>query len=271
MSAALALDGHADALVALVREVGDELRAAFEAAPVTGTAKGGDGDLVTVLDVAAEDRLVAGLRARFPDDAIWSEERGAVGPPSSRRWLVDPLDGTNNVVLGLPLYGVCLTLLHDGAPRFAIVHDAHRRSTAVAAQGGGATLDGRTPTARHDGPLRTATVSWLQGHAVGRDDASARRIADAVARRAKRVLRTWAPSVDWLLAAQGRVGAVVAYKNELEDLLGGCLLVAESGGVVVDGAGRALDLDAVGTSELTLAGAPAVVAELATVVRGASA
>jgi myo-inositol-1(or 4)-monophosphatase len=235
-------------LTALVREAGAVIRAGFLAGPVSAEAKNEFGDAVTPLDLQAESILVDGLRRLHPDDGIWSEERG--GDEVGTRWLVDPLDGSNNVALGLPLYGVCLTRLRDERPQAAIIHDAHLDRTAVAVEGEGATLDGTPLALAAPGPLKTATVSWFQGHGVSREDPVARDLFGSLNRRCKRVLRTWSPSIDWLLVAQGRIGAVVAYRNELEDLLCGCLLVVEAGGVVhTDG-------------DVVIAGAPAIVAEL---------
>lgn len=221
-------------VVAAVRRAGRIAREGFTAGPVEARAKGDAGDVLTRLDLAAEALLIDELSRLYPELGITSEERGDVGPQSEYRWLVDPLDGTNNVALGLPLYGVCLTLLQGARPCAAIVHDSHLDRTAVAEEGAGATLDGvplRLPAA---GELRTATVSWFQGHGVARDDPEATRRFAALTRGTKRVLRTWSPAIDWLLAAQGRVGAVVAYQNELEDLLCGRVLVAEAGGAVID-------------------------------------
>jgi myo-inositol-1(or 4)-monophosphatase len=221
-------------VVDAVRAAGRIAREGFTAGPVDAQAKGDAGDLLTRLDLAAEALLIDELSRLYPEFGITSEERGDVGPDSEYRWLVDPLDGTNNVALGLPLYGVCLTLLRAGRPCAAVVHDSQLDRTAVAVEGEGATLDGVPLRIARGGDLHTATVSWFQGHGVPRDDPEATRLFAVLTRRTKRVLRTWSPAIDWLLAAQGRVGAVIAYRNELEDLLCGRVLVAEAGGSVLD-------------------------------------
>lgn len=64
---------------------------------------------VTEGDLAAERVLVAGLRARFPRDAILSEEAGSLTPTlgagSGWTWLVDPIDGTSTFTEGLAHWG----------------------------------------------------------------------------------------------------------------------------------------------------------------------
>ena len=66
---------------------------------IVRTAK--DGDVVTDLDLAAEEVILARLRTHFPHERIVSEEAGLLEADGSRTWLVDPLDGSNNVAIGL--------------------------------------------------------------------------------------------------------------------------------------------------------------------------
>jgi len=202
----------------LAREAGELARRALREGAIASRAKGARGDLVTPVDIAAERLIVDGIRRRFPDHEVCSEEAGRVGGPSPWTWLVDPLDGTNNVALGLALHGVCITLCHRGEPWAAVVHDGSRQRTLTAARGHGARAGGR-PVCLPDGaePPERTTVSWLQGYGVARDDRRAAHVRGALAATFKRTLATWAPAVDWALAATGGLGAVVAYRNELED------------------------------------------------------
>ena len=84
--------------------------------------KGGDEGPVTDADLAAEKILVEGLRRRFPDDAILSEEaEQSIDRAAPRLWCVDPLDGTREYVEGLDEYAVMAGLLVDGAPAVGAV------------------------------------------------------------------------------------------------------------------------------------------------------
>lgn len=74
------------------------------------------------------------------------------------------------------------------------------------------------------GPPHLLTVSWIQGYEVGPSDTTALRIRRALESRFKRVLQTWAPSLDWSLLVRGKLAAVVAYGDESEDLLCGVVL-----------------------------------------------
>ncbi len=51
------------------------------------------------------------LAARFPDDALTGEEYAASGGKGPRRWSIDPIDGTGNLVHGLPLWSISIGLI----------------------------------------------------------------------------------------------------------------------------------------------------------------
>ncbi len=108
-----------------------------------------DGSPVTEADRAAELAIRAVIENAFPDDAILGEEFGATEPggrldveentsrsetpkakdPSPRRrWIIDPIDGTNNYALGFPICAISLALLHDGVPVYGFIYDHSTKS-----------------------------------------------------------------------------------------------------------------------------------------------
>jgi myo-inositol-1(or 4)-monophosphatase len=215
---------------ALARKaIADRDLADFELRP-----KGAAGDVVSSADIESERLIVAEIHHAFPEHRIVSEEGGGVDAASEWTWLVDPLDGTNNVALGLPLYGSCVTLCHRGEAVVAAIYVAHEDVTYSAIRGGGAFRDGTPIRICHQVLPQHATVSWINGYAVTPDDDLAVRAQALLARRFKRLLNLWSPSVDWSLLVSGHTGALVAYKNEPEDLLCGVLIAAEAGARLTD-------------------------------------
>lgn len=241
-----------DLAVRLAQEAGRYAVAELAARPAI-LAKGENGDVVTHVDHEAERRIIAGIREAFPDHAILGEESGRHGDDDAAiRWLVDPLDGTNNYVMGMPMFGVCITVCRGDEPVVAVVHDSMRDITTSAVRGGGAFRDGQRLVLGDAPSLQRATLSWSQGYAVAYEDPFRARALDTMERASRRVLRTWSPSIDWGLIAAGHVGAFVAYRNEIWDLIGGALIVEEAGGRMYS----APDVDCV------IAGHPEIVARL---------
>jgi histidinol-phosphatase len=72
-----------------------------------------DRSFVTEADREVEDTLRAVLAERRPADSVLGEERGAWGS-GSRRWIVDPIDGTANFVRGVPVWATLIGLEDDG-------------------------------------------------------------------------------------------------------------------------------------------------------------
>lgn len=218
----------------------------------------GDGiDVITAVDVACEQEMIDRIRAAYPDHGIKGEEHGVVcNPDANVHWLLDPLDGTNNYVLGMPMFGNCITVLQQGQPVVGVVHDSVRRITTSAYLGGGAWCGGEPTRIGSFRDLQRTTISWTQGYEVAADDRFVQRTLFDLEQQFKRVLRTWSPSIDWGLIAAGQVGAFATWKNELHDLIGGELIVAEAGGEVWHDE----------TGELVIAGAAEVVAKVREVI-----
>src|SRR5699024_1924842 len=67
---------------------------------------------VTECDRAVEKAIMDRLAQQRPNDSVLGEEFGAHGD-SSRRWIVDPIDGTKNFVRGVPIWATLISL-YDG-------------------------------------------------------------------------------------------------------------------------------------------------------------
>ncbi|KAB2342708.1 inositol monophosphatase family protein [Actinomadura rudentiformis] len=219
---------------------GDLLRARM-AGPLDVHLKGTGVDVVTDLDLACEELILERIGGAFPGHLVISEEAGAVGAGDSGfTWLVDPLDGTNNVAIGMPVCAVGLALCEGPLPVLGVVHEPVSRRTWRAVRGEGAVgPDGtrlRLPDQPRPGRADKPVLAWIQGHDVGSDDAVAVPLKAMLERRGGRLLQLWAPLVAWVMLARGDIDGIVGYRPELIDLPAGALLAQEAGAEL-----RALD------------------------------
>ena len=97
---------------------------------------------VTDLDHDLERLIRDRLAARFPDDVLTGEELGSAGGTGPRRWSIDPIDGTGNLVHGLPLWAVSIGLLVDGEPTLGVIAIPPLNELFWAVKGQGAWRDG---------------------------------------------------------------------------------------------------------------------------------
>jgi len=215
--------------VAAAEEAGAMLRDRFGAALHVET-KDESGDVVTDLDLAAEKLILTRIQDHFPHDRILSEEAGLFDAVGERTWLVDPLDGSNNVAIGLSAYAVGIGLCVGGDPVVGVVHEPLTGSTWQAALGQGAyggplRLPGPPGTVPRSGPV----LAWTQGHSVRGTDSTATALRGALERNSRRVLQLWAPLLGWSMLARGTIDGFVGYRAEGIDLPPGALLAAEAG------------------------------------------
>jgi 3'(2'), 5'-bisphosphate nucleotidase len=79
---------------------------------------------VTRADTEVNTRIVAALRAAFPDDDIIAEESGGEVRGRERCWYIDPIDGTTEFARGEDEWAVQIGLCIAGEPALGVVHEA---------------------------------------------------------------------------------------------------------------------------------------------------
>ncbi|MDQ4148510.1 MAG: inositol monophosphatase, partial [Actinomycetota bacterium] len=93
---------------------GGEIIAAHFGVPADFPRSKGPGDYVTATDRASENAIRDILQRGAPGIPIVAEEEG--GEPAPTYWCVDPLDGTRNFSIGMPVVAVSVALIVDGRP-----------------------------------------------------------------------------------------------------------------------------------------------------------
>jgi histidinol-phosphatase len=123
---------------------------------------------VTEADLAIERMIRDGLRERFPDDAVLGEETGLEGS-GSRRWIVDPIDGTRNFADGIQVWATLIALAVDDEPVLGIVSAPALGERYEAARGTGAWMNGEPVHVSRADRLERAfvlyggTSEWIDG------------------------------------------------------------------------------------------------------------
>lgn len=101
-----------------------------------------DGTWVSDADRAMETLIRRRLDDAFPGAVIFGEEHGGSGDLCKGDvWVIDPIDGTTNFIVGLPTWGVSIGLLRDGLPVLGVFFMPEVHAMYVAAQGLGASLN----------------------------------------------------------------------------------------------------------------------------------
>jgi len=122
-----------EAAAVLMREAGALARAYFQRRGELAVEFKGTQDVVSAADREVEKLVRARLGALFPGDGVIGEEEGAKGDTASV-WIVDPIDGTQNFLRGLPYWTVVLAYVRDGVCELGLTYDpVHDGSSALGA------------------------------------------------------------------------------------------------------------------------------------------
>lgn len=189
----------------------------------------GKQDRVTEVDRMVEETIRGVIHRNFPDDAVLGEEGGLKGAGSAGTlWVIDPIDGTDCFVFGLPMWSISIACIIGGEVAIGVVLDPVNDELYTARRGGGAQLNGH--------PIRASRADGLGDGLVGIGHSS--RVRPEVTLAALNRLMTngglfhrcgsGALSLAWVAA-----GRLLGYHEphiNSWDCLAGLILIREAGG-----------------------------------------
>ena len=247
----------------VAREAGDLIRSAVDVS-VAATKSSGV-DLVTEVDQAAEALIRRRLAELRPDDGVLGEEEGRHDGTSGLVWVVDPIDGTTNFVYGLPSYSVSVAVARaDAEDPFAwtllagAVHAPAVGRTWTTGRGLGAYAESERLTVAGTVSLDTSLAGTGFAYTAERRAGQARVLTEVLP-RVRDIRRLGSAAVDLCLVAEGRLDVFFEQYLNPWDMAAGALAVTEAGGVV--------ERLGTGAEAVTVAGPPALVADLVAVLR----
>jgi len=193
-----------------------------------------DGSPVTIADRSAEQAAREWITSRFPDDGILGEEFGAHLPAATRRWLIDPVDGTKTFVRGVPLWGTLIAVCEGedvlaGAAFFPAVDEMLGAATGLGCWWNGARARVSTTTDIADATV-LATDERFNRRVEVRE--GWRRLAEKAA-----ISRSWGDCYGYLLVATGRADVMVDAVVRPWDAAPLLPAITEAGGVFTDWSG----------------------------------
>jgi myo-inositol-1(or 4)-monophosphatase len=191
-------------------------------------------ELVSEIDLAAEQTVMHHLDAAHPDYNIISEEAGDLGRESDFTWIIDPLDGTHNFLHGHPHCCVSIALMHKGEPVVAVVYDALRNELFTARKGGGAQMDGRRIRVSEVSRLSDSLLCTGFPYREGAETKQWLKTFAALMPRAQSIHRTGSSVLDLAYVACGRYDGFWEFGLQDWDIAAGSLLVKEAGGLISD-------------------------------------
>lgn len=193
----------------------------------------GAGDFVSRADLNAETMLKEDLMGARPTYGWLGEEGGGEeGQDPTRRWIVDPLDGTTNFLHGMPHWAVSIALEHKSQIVAGVIFDPSKDEMFFAEKGAGAWLN--ESRLRVSGRSRMIESVFATGLPFG-----GRSDLPETLHELGRVLpgcagvRRWgAAALDMAYVAAGRYDGYWERRINSWDIAAGMVIVREAGGLV---------------------------------------
>ena len=194
----------------------------------------GAGDFVSRADLEAERILKEELMEARPNYGWLAEEGGEdAGTDPTRRWIVDPLDGTTNFLHGLPHWAISIALEHKGQIVAGVIFDAAKDEMFYAERGTGAWLND-SKRLRVSGRRRMIEAVFATGIPF-----AAKRTLPATLKDLARVMpecagvrRFGSAALDLAYVAAGRYDGYWERELQLWDVAAGYLIAKEAGALV---------------------------------------
>ncbi|GAC78577.1 myo-inositol-1(or 4)-monophosphatase [Gordonia malaquae] len=201
----------------------------------SAVSKIGD-DFATHVDLSLERRIGAELQ-ELTGIEVHGEEFG--GPPSEAGtvWILDPIDGTYNYSVGLPMAAMLLSLAIEGEPVIGVTRLPILNQSYAAVVGESFTVNGEPGTPLVDSALSSAVIGCgsYNARGGGRYSGAARaELYRMLSYRARRMRMTGSTGADLAYVAAGIFGGAVSFSRHAWDNAAGVALIRAAGGIATD-------------------------------------
>ncbi|WP_298497620.1 inositol monophosphatase family protein [uncultured Maritimibacter sp.] len=221
-------------MIKAARKAGRSLVKDFREVENLQVSMKGAGDFVSKADIAAENIIKEELMEARPNYGWLGEEGGGEeGKDPTRRWIVDPLDGTTNFLHGLPHWAVSIALEHKGEIVAGVVYDPAKDEMFFAEKGAGAWMNDKQRL-RVSGRRDMIQSIFATGVPFGGRGDLPETLKDLarIMPTCAGVRRWGAAALDLAYVAAGRYEGFWERRLNPWDIGAGLLIVKEAGGLV---------------------------------------
>ena len=220
-------------MIQAARKAGRSLMKDFREVENLQVSRKGPGDFVSRADTRAEEIVREALTFARPNYGWLGEESGETpGKDPTRRWIVDPLDGTSNFLHGLPHWAISIGLEYKREVISGIIYDPLRDELFFAEKGTGAWMN--QTRLRVSGRTRMEDCLFATGAPTSKNNPANHAIRDLAALMpvSGGVRRLGAAALDLAYVAAGRVDGFWQRDLKIWDMAAGIVIVQEAGGFV---------------------------------------
>ena len=201
----------------------------------------GAADYVTKVDVAVQEYLRKELAARTPDVILLAEEQENENLDLAKSyWILDPIDGTTNLIHDYRMSAVSLGLYENGQMTFGVVYNPFTEETFHASLGKGAFLNGEAIHVSHREALDTCIIAFGSAPYEKERASMLFPIFQRVFMETADFRRSASAALDLCYLAVGRIDGFFELNLKPWDYAAGSLIIEEAGGKITDWNGTRL-------------------------------
>ncbi len=203
-------------------------------------------DYATELDKNIESMAVKTVLQQFTDDGFYGEENVGVESKNGFEWVVDPIDGTNNYIRGLPLCGFQLAIVKDGIPIYGLIHRPLNQEIYTATKGEGAQYRNNLTGEKSNLNVSERDLNDAIGIFDAKVGKSTNKSTELMLKLADQInmIRVFGVAVfDLPAVAEGAVEFLISGIAQKYDIAAGLLIIQEAGGVAYNLDGHDIKLE----------------------------
>jgi myo-inositol-1(or 4)-monophosphatase len=221
--------------VRAARTAGKVIVRSFEQLDKVEVKSKGTNDIVSDVDLSAEEAIIETIRKSYPDHTIIGEESGVLkGKDDDFQWVIDPLDGTTNFIKGIPHFSVSIALKVKGKLDQAVVFDPIRGELFTASRGKGAQLNGFRMRVNKNKEISGTILATGFPFKQKQHTVPYMAMFTSLFLKTSDLRRTGSAALDLAYVAAGRFDGFFEIGLKPWDTAAGELLVIEAGGLVTD-------------------------------------
>lgn len=189
-------------------------------------------DFVTDIDIAISDFLKTKLKEIDPTVGFFSEEEE--GNLQGNCWILDPIDGTTNLIYGYNLSSVSLGHYLDGEVVYGIVYNPFTEEIFTAERGKGAFLNHKKRLKVSTRNIDESLIEFGAGSTHKEFTEENFNLVKKIFEQCVDVRRICSSALDLCYIASGRIDGYFERILKPWDIAAGSLILEEAGGIITD-------------------------------------
>ena len=223
-------------IIKLIKEAGTLFK------PPHDVATKGPADFVSEIDISVQEFIYKQLNKWYPKIQFLGEENNQHHANLQELcWVLDPVDGTTNLIHDYRFSAISLALIKNYEPILGIIYQPYTKELFYASKDNGAYLNGQRIHVSQETQLKNSLIAIGTSPYYRSEADDNFELFKTIYKNCVDIRRSGSASLDLAWCACGRLEAYLERKLKIWDYAAGMIIIKEAGGLVVDYQGQPLE------------------------------